>query len=131
VLVSAIFVEGHALIYPQRCLLEEVGDGTFVTLGADVDSCFLCRSWWVTLVPSWPGAWVSFMALSSRSPSLLVRAWIASLSVLTISSYPQYGRRESLYLRPTLQLTRTSMSGYQELCICYMAHLCSAKRLRQ
>ena len=32
-------------------------------------------------------------------------------------------------LETALQLTRTSMSEYQELCICYMAHLCSAKWL--
>ena len=32
--------------------------------------------------------WVSLMALSSRNPSLLARAWMVVLWVLTISSYP-------------------------------------------
>jgi hypothetical protein len=51
VLVSDIFVEGHALVSPQRCLLGEVGYGIFVTLGAELESCFLCRSGWVSPCP--------------------------------------------------------------------------------
>jgi hypothetical protein len=51
VLVSAIFVEGHALVFPQRRLLDEVGHGSFVTLGADLESCSLCRPGWVSPRP--------------------------------------------------------------------------------
>jgi hypothetical protein len=111
--VSDVFVEGRALVPAQRCLLYEVGHGIFVTLGADLQSCFLCRPGRVSPCPPWTWAWVSFMVLSSRSPSLLVRAWIASLSVPPISSYPPYGIREDLCFRPTLQLTRTSMGGHK------------------
>jgi hypothetical protein len=44
-------VEGRVLVSYQRGLLDEVGHGILVTLGADIQACFVCGSGGVSPCP--------------------------------------------------------------------------------
>jgi hypothetical protein len=44
-------VEGRVLVSYQRGLLDEVGHGILVTLGADIQARLVCRSGWVSPCP--------------------------------------------------------------------------------
>ena len=47
-------IEGRVLVSYQRGLLDEVGHGILVTLGADIQACFVCGSGWVRPCPFLP-----------------------------------------------------------------------------
>jgi MoaA/NifB/PqqE/SkfB family radical SAM enzyme len=47
-------IECRVLVSKQRGLLDEVRHGVFVTLGADIQVCFVCRSGWVSPCPFFP-----------------------------------------------------------------------------
>jgi hypothetical protein len=74
--VSVADIERRVLVPYQRALLDEVAHGAVVTIRSDVVHVEPA-SWAAlvgsTLAPSWPWAWVSSMARSSRSPSLFAR----------------------------------------------------------
>ena len=44
-------IEGRVLVSYQRGLLDEVGHGLLVTLGADIQACFMCGSGRVSPCP--------------------------------------------------------------------------------
>jgi hypothetical protein len=41
-------IEGRVLVSLQRGLFDKVRHGPFVTLGADIQACLVCRSGWVS-----------------------------------------------------------------------------------